>query len=148
MRWLLPFLLLAPSAHAASEKREAKREARTVKRETRNVTEAAEMFWRSLRWQDLSAAAAFLEHPDNRITWTTSMATAEQYRSASVLTVQVGPELDEGDGIEREAVVVVRTEAIGSDQVLRTTVLTQDWYKTEAGWFIEPGQEQGVVADP
>lgn len=148
MRWLLPLLLLAPPVHAASAKRDAKREARVVKRDTRAVTEAAEVFWSALRWQDLGTAAAFLENVDDRVSWTTSMATARQYRSAVVLTVQVGPQLQQTNGIHREAVVVVRTETIGNDQVLRTDVVTQTWYKTDDGWFVEPGQEQGVTPDP
>ncbi|MCB9763965.1 MAG: hypothetical protein H6739_29615 [Alphaproteobacteria bacterium] len=147
---LLILALLAPGCSAERQALRAERqEARTIRMEARRLSEAADLYWRALRWEDLGTVAGFLENPDHRVQWMADDPTVRggyRYRSAQVMRVDVAPLNPDDPAARREATVMVRIEGYQvNEQVIRQQLLTQTWYRTRSGWWVEPGQEYGVA---
>ena len=141
---LLAFILATPSAQAD---RGARAETRQHRRAYAQLQEIAEGYWRAVRWDKVAEAAVFLGDPDDRIDWLAE-GTVEgtfSYRSASVIHLEIGPGLvDDPDGYERRATVLVEIEGFDIDQVLTRQVRVQRWYKQTGSWYVVAGERVGV----
>ncbi len=142
---LLAMILATPNAQADRGERAEKRQHRRAQTQ---LQEIAEGYWRAVRWDRVAEAAAFLGDPDERIDWLAE-GTVEgsfSYRSASVIHLEVGPGLvDDPDGHERRATVLVEIEGFDSDQVLKREVRVQHWYKQSGTWYVVEGERVGVA---
>ena len=115
---LLALILATPSAQADRGERV---ETRQHRRAQTQLQEIAEGYWRAVRWNKVSEAAAFLGDPEERIDWLAE-GTVEgsfSYRSASVI------HLDD-------------------DQVLKREVRVQRWYQQDGKWYVVEGERVGV----
>jgi hypothetical protein len=139
--------LWSSQADAGADEREARKEARVVKKEQRALGEALDVYWRSLRWDDMVVASSFLADPGYQASWLTGMTEGPgrlKVQSYTLLRVDVGPALED-EGRLREATLVVQVEVLdAAAQTLDKSTRTQTWYRTGSGWFVEPGQELGV----
>ena len=107
-----------------------------------SLMEGAEAYWEAMRWSDLSAAAGYYQDPRVRVEWLTDMGTggAPQYRSATILRIELGPELEDHErGWQREALALVQVQSYTMPaQVLVQQVLQQQWYLLGKTWFPAP----------
>ena len=132
-----PHLLLL-GALACGPERKLIREDR---REHAALGDKAELYWRALRWGDVSAASACVPAEERPAfeTWLTGWQKDERMTDFTLLDVTVGTKMEPPrSGRVREAVVTLRTEGYhADDQVLRTETITQRWYRDEHDWYVE-----------
>ena len=122
---------------------------RSEKEQARLQADATE-YWNSLRWGIPQRSAAFIEDPLARARFAADPPSGELL-DVKVLAAQLDPRPEEaselapsasGAEVWQTATVVVRIEAIDPDRVLRVREHNQQWYRTEAGWFVEVAPEQ------
>ena len=80
---------------------QARSDFREEKRMRTSLMEGAEAYWDSMRWSDIASAAGYYQDPQVRVNWLTYMGSggATQYRSATILRIELGPELEEHERI-------------------------------------------------
>jgi hypothetical protein len=108
------------------------------------LRESADLYWDSVRWGDIERASAFIERPEDRVLFRVRLQDRQEMRrltEASVLRALVikPTQLDEPDaeGRWRTGEVLVRTEGYTLPaQIVKTEELTQEWYRTTAGWWL------------
>lgn len=132
-------LLLAPIPTGCAHDKQA---LRTEDKEKADLSARSELFWRSLRWQDVDGAATFIEDDEQRRSWKMVMETEAQavrWMDASLLDLSLGPVNEDPDANRlRQATVRVRTESYTLPaQVLRRDVVSQTWYRSRDGWFLD-----------
>ena len=138
---LTALLLLAPASNQAWARKPSKQDVRKQQKEHADLTSRAGIYWRSVRWSDATGASIFIENPDDRLLfqkWLTEQARIQKITDAQVVRVQVSKEYTKPkDGRIRTATVTVSLEGFTMpDQVLKTQVLEQAWYRTSGGWFV------------
>ena len=73
-------------------------------------------------------------------------AQALSAQGHDVIHLEVGPGLvDDPDGHERRATVLVEIEGFDSDQVLKREVRVQHWYKQSGTWYVVEGERVGLA---
>jgi hypothetical protein len=114
--------------------------------ETARLGESAQVYWHAMRWGDHPAAAAFIEDPDARFAWLERVTEVRirHYRSAEVINVDAGPFLENDPrGIQREGVVTAKVAYYTMpSQVLKQTMIKQDWYRANGGWYLAAEEAQ------
>lgn len=139
MRYALMSVLIFGNGCAAMQ---ARSDFREEKRMRTSLMEGAEAYWEAMRWSDISAAAGYYQDPRVRVEWLTDMGTggAPQYRSATILRIELGPELEDHErGWQREALALVQVQSYTMPaQVLVQQVLQQQWYLLGKTWFPAP----------
>jgi hypothetical protein len=118
---------------------------RDEKRMRTSLMENAEAYWEAMRWADIATAAGYFQDPTVRVNWLTDMGSggAIQYRSAAILRIELGPELEDHErGWRREALALIQVEAYTMPrQVLTRQVLQQQWYLMGKTWFPMPDEQ-------
>lgn len=112
---------------------------RTAAHRHEALATSAELFWRSLRWNDFEGASALLEQTEPRLDFLTLWTTAPPMRVTEykLMHIEVVNPEDEGDRIE--GLVVVHAEGIEhASNVLTTEVHRQTWYHSADNWFLDP----------
>ena len=143
LRFLLLFVFALPiHTGTALAKKPSKQETRRDQKEHADLGERADIYWRSVRWADAPSASVFIENPNDRILfhqWLKTQGNTQKITEAKVLHVNVSKEIRKPkDGRIRTARVTVSIEGYKlTEQVLKEQTLTQDWYRTEAGWFVD-----------
>ncbi len=121
---------------------QARSDFREEKRMRSALMEGAEAYWEAMRWSDISAAAGYYQDPGVRVNWLTHMGSggAPQYRSATILRIELGPDLEDHErGWRREALALVQVESYTMPaQVLIQEVVQQQWYLQGRTWFPTP----------
>lgn len=146
MWWLLA--ALSNDADAGKAEREARREVRMVRRHSQTLATFTDEYWRAVRWSDYTRAAQYLEDPIQRANWVIDQSESPELRiqTATVLTISIGPALEEGEHL-REAQALVQIEGYTpKSQTLQKDTRVQLWVLTPNGWYIDPGQEFGESA--
>lgn len=128
--------------NTAWAKSPAKQESRRDQKEQVDLGERAEIYWRSVRWADPQSASVFIENPDDRVVfqqWLKDQGRDQKLTEAKVLNLQVSKEIRKPqDGRIRTAAVIVSVEGYKlPGQVLKQQTVTQRWYRSEAGWFVD-----------
>ena len=139
---LLCFLSVPLTAGPALAKKPTKQETRRDQKEQADLGERAELYWRSVRWDDAPGAAMFIENPSDRVVfhqWLSTQGKDQKITEAKVLHIEVSREIRKPeDGRIRTATATVSIEGYKlPDQVLKRQTLTQGWYRTKAGWFVD-----------
>ena len=128
---------------ACATTREERQQAREDTRQMEELTAAAELYWKALRWEDLGTCAGFLQDATYRTEWLVGPATQTdvRYRATQVLRVDLGDAEEE----PRLGTVIVNVQSYAQrTQVLETSVVSQQWYFDDSAWWVEPGQERGI----
>jgi hypothetical protein len=139
---LMILLLSAPLTDTAWAKSPATQASRRDQREQADLGDRAEIYWRSVRWADPQSASVFIENPDDRVVfqqWLKDQGRDQKLTEAKVLHLQVSKEIRKpDDGRIRTATVTVSIEGYKlPGQVLKQQTVTQRWYRSEAGWFVD-----------
>ena len=143
LRFILVLSLTALSTPSfAGDKKPTKSESRRDQKEHADLGERAEMYWRSVRWADPPNASVFIENPNDRVVfqqWLKAQGKNQKITEAKVLHIEVSKEVRKPkDGRIRTAIVTVSLEGYKlPEQVLKQQTLTQGWYRTEDGWFVD-----------
>ena len=131
----LSSILVFAGACAASQ-----RGVKETKRETVRLSEAAEIYWRALRFQDYGVAGTYILEAETRASWLMEMGQAPpvRYSSAVVVSVDVGEEHPVDDnGITREGTVYIQVEGYRlPDTVVERRLLEQEWALSVEGWVL------------
>lgn len=112
-------------------------------KEQKLLEDSARLYWEAIRWGDEERASAFIEQPGDRVLfkdWFIEDKEKNRVEEANILQVVMTPELEEPDqdGVLRRATVYVRTRGYTyPDQIVRSERITQPWYRTVQGWFVE-----------
>ncbi len=142
MRYALLSLLLFGTGCATLS---ARKDFREEKRMRTSLMDNAEAYWDAMRWSDIATAAGYYQDPNVRIKWLTFMGSggAPQYRSASILRIELGPELEDHErGWRREAIALVQVQSYTMPaQVLTQEVVHQEWYLLGKTWFPTPEEQ-------
>ena len=121
---------------------QARSDFREEKRMRTSLMEGAEAYWESMRWSDIASAAGYYQDPQVRVNWLTYMGSggATQFRSATILRIELGPELEEHErGWRREALALVQVESYTMPaQMLTQQVMQQQWYLLDRTWYPTP----------
>lgn len=139
---LLLALHLGPLSLATTGCAHDKAALRSEDKEKEDLSARSELFWRSLRWQDVDGAATFIEDEDQRRSWKMVMETEAQavrWMDSSLLDMTMGPVTEDADADRlQEATLRVRTEHYAlPQQVLQRDVVVQTWYRSRDGWFLD-----------
>ena len=139
---LLSMLALAPMDGHARKDKPSKQDVRKDQKEHADLGKRAGIYWRSVRWSDATAASVFIENPNDQLVfqqWLDDQAKNQKITDAKVLRIEVSKEERKPkDGRIRTAVVTVSIEGFTlPDQVLKQQTLTQGWYRTATGWFVD-----------
>jgi len=143
LRYILTLIFCLPlTTQPALAKKPTKQETRKSQKEHTELAERAELYWRSVRWADAPNASVFLENPNDRVVfqqWLKGQGSEQKITEAKVLHVDVSNEVRKPkDGRIRTAVVTVSIEGFKlPEQVLKQQTLSQGWYRTNAGWFVD-----------
>lgn len=122
-------------------------------KELADLSTRTEQFWRSMQWQDPAGAAPFIEEDAQRRRWLLEVERLNlevRITDASLVDLQLGPVLeDPPEGRVREASVLVRTEGYTMPaQVVRRETVTQAWYRSEDGWFLDWSSGHPLTGQP
>lgn len=97
----------------------------------------AEKYWRAARWADATEASAFVADSGERIAFEALMEERwkdHRLTEATVLRVALEPPTV---GAPREATVTVKTQGYDlPEQVLRTEMVTQRWFRAATDWYL------------
>jgi len=143
LRFLLMIgLAISVLSSTASANKPTKREVRKEQKAQAELSERAEIYWRSVRWARVQDASVFIENPNDRLVfqqWLTDQGKDQKITDAKVLRVQVSKEhLKPKDGRIRTAVVTVTIEGYKlPEQLLKQQTVTQAWYRNKSGWFVD-----------
>ena len=115
--------------------------------------ESAQRHWEGRRWNIPSRAAAYYEDPLVRAREEGTLKQSKRkFTEISVLHV-VLDEKTEADALKvnaetdpekiwlRTGTVFVRVEGFGTDNVLQQKEVTQKWYRTGTGWWIQRNEQ-------
>jgi hypothetical protein len=128
----------------------------TLKREDKEqalLDDSVRIFWHARRWADEERASAFIELPADRVLykdWFIEDSEKHKLEEATILQAVMTPELDKPEeGRLRYATVYVRTRGYTyPEQIVETERVSQRWYRTAQGWFIEWERDEALqVAD-
>ena len=145
VRWVAPTLLaLGLAGPACAPDRQA---LKGEDQERMELESRASSYWMAVRWADAEAASAFVEPADQREQfhlWLQDQLDLQRITDATVVRVDVAerdpaPTQPRADGEPLlTAQVTVRTEGYRvSDQRVRKEDLSQSWYRTEDGWYVQ-----------
>lgn len=123
-----------------------RREARHVRADTSRLQEVAEAYWDAVRWEQVETAATAFESLDVRRRYIEAALQGGAFKVVDVSVVGVEVSAATGATPLRTGKVLVRLEAYDAATLKAgNQVLTQDWYRTPAGWFLDPaGQVPGM----
>lgn len=115
---------------------------RSEDKELADLSSRTELFWRAIKWQDASAAAAFIEGDSARRMWSIEAERFGQetrVTDAALVNMELGELIAEPtDGYTRAATVLVRTEGYALPaQIVKRETVAQTWIRTEEGWYFD-----------
>lgn len=140
-------LLLLPLIAGCAERRLARQE----QKEEVRLSETARAWWDAMRWEQAEAASLAIEHLDERQQFLETWMSGSPFRivDARILGTEVG-ETQEGGPSDplRVGRVLVRVEGYDASQVTQVRTLTQTWYRTRTGWYLDLGEENSLPTAP
>ncbi len=139
---LLSVALSVPPSGALTGCAHDKQALRTESQEKAALSSASEDFWRYLRWQDVDSAATLIEDEDVRHDWKLRMADEAQslrISDVSLVDLSLGERSEDSQAEHlQEARVSVRVESYTMPaQTVQVQTLTQTWYRSHDGWFLQ-----------
>ena len=107
-----------------------------------HLAKSAQLYWDGVRWGDHERATTFIQDSGLQVRFRYWLEDErEEYRISDVdlMQIELGPELDiPVNGHERTAKVHLRVEGYTFPaQVVKKENVTQTWYRTPTGWFVE-----------
>jgi hypothetical protein len=135
-------LLCSPLGSSAQASKPSKAATRRDQKEHEALGERAEKYWRAVRWADPQSASIFIENSNDRVVfqqWLTDQSKDQKITEAKVLQVEVHAEvIKPKDGRMRTGQVTVSIDGFKlPEQVLKQQTLSQAWYRTPSGWFVD-----------
>lgn len=124
-------------SEAQKESMAAQAEARRRTMSQKMLEERAQEFWEAVRWQNWTAAAPFLEEPDDQRSYLRSK-TDPDARHASMDAIEVkyvfvtGADFNQGEVRIQWNKVDTATGQVGPEEA------TQSWYKEHGRWWLDP----------
>ncbi|MFT5680687.1 MAG: hypothetical protein ACI8RZ_001593 [Myxococcota bacterium] len=123
--------------------------------EKKQLSEAAQEYWDGVRWEVDDQSAMFINEDDRALfrSRVDEQRDLERLVEATVLQVTLDPALEITTQNEtwRTAIVLTKVEGYTLPaQIVRTEEVSQTWFRTPSGWFLEwdpdaPGPLVGSV---
>lgn len=140
---LLTFLVSSPGVAAGKGEKKAPR-GKHLKQERKEIEllqRSTELYWDGVRWNNAERSSAFIENTTTRMAfqqWLETRFSTQRVMNARVLRVDVGPPLDKESKQARKARIAVAVEGYTlPDQVVKNETVTQIWYRSPTGWWLE-----------
>jgi len=148
MSWLLTLPLLLHEGCALDHQA-----TRPDDKEKADLTERSEQFWKAVQWQYSSQAAPYVEDTELRGRWTVAMDQLLEQERISEVSLQDlhldEPVTEPADGHLRTATLLVRIEFYTLPaQVVRKATLSQRWYRSHEGWYLDWTQGDPLTGEP
>jgi hypothetical protein len=123
------------------KKTKSAKEQKLENKEMELLSKSTEIYWKAMRWQSVEDASEFIEDPSIRLEyqqWLNTHFSVSRTAEASVMRIEVGPPTNEETKVARTAKVTINVQGYTlPDQILKTDVVQQLWYRSTAGWWLQ-----------
>lgn len=139
-------LFLSPAvagerAKKTNNKAKSAKDQKLENKEMELLGKSTEIYWKAMRWQNVEDASNFIEDPSVRLEyqqWLNTHFSVSRTAEASVMRVEVGPPVAEESKVVRTAKVTINVQGyVLPDQILKTDVVQQIWYRSVSGWWLQ-----------
>lgn len=138
-------LLLSPAVAGERDnknttKAKSAKEEKLENKEMELLRKSTEIYWKSMRWQNVENASDFIEDPSLRLEyqqWLNTHFSTSRTAESRIMRIEVGPAVKEDSAVVRTAKVTINVQGYTlPDQILKTDVIQQLWYRSTSGWWL------------